>query len=127
MVLDAQNDLLAGHIKDLTDLFNVEIICMLRTGRETDARLQDLAGLLNFLENRQHIGNMVHEVKNPPDINMLGKFTNRKTNDILRVGPVAEKIDTPTKRLEHCVRHLFAQQFKFQEGIDLLPQNIDMY
>ncbi len=50
MVLDAEEDLLAGDIKDFPDLLDIELVGMLRTGGKADAGLKDLPGLLAPLQ-----------------------------------------------------------------------------
>ncbi len=70
---------------------------------------------------------MVHEVEDPPDIDILGELPHRQADDVLRVGPIAEEIDPPAQGLKHGLGHLLPQQFQLEEGIDLLAQDIHVH
>ena len=126
MVLDAEQDLVACYIKNLADLFHVILIRMLRPGRETDRWFEDLTGPLDFFEHRLHIGDVVHEIKHPPDIYILCKLFHRQPDHVLRIGTIPKQIHPPAEGLKHGVRHLLPHQFQLQKRVNLLPQNIDM-
>ncbi len=127
MVFDAEQNLVAGDGKNLAHLLDVILVRMFRAGGKTDTRFKDLAGLLHLLEDRLHIGNVIEKVENAPDIDVFCKLAHRKTDDILRIGPVAEQVDAAAQSLKHGVRHLLPQQFEFQKGINLLAQDIHMH
>ena len=69
---------------------------------------------------------MVEKVKGPPDIDILGEFADGQADDVLGIGPIAKEIDAAAEGLEHGLRHLLAQQFQLEKGIDLFAQHIDM-
>ncbi len=69
---------------------------------------------------------MVEKIKGPPDVDILGEFPDGQADDVLGIGAVTEEIGAAAEGLEHGLRHLFAQQFQFEKGIDLFTQHVDM-
>ena len=85
MVLDAENDIFAKKRQHLFGLLYVEIVGMPNAGAEADTGHQELACLLHRFGCDHKVGDVVHKIIHPPDVDVPGKKPHRHFDYIVRI------------------------------------------
>jgi len=124
VVLDAQDDVLAGDVEDLAHFLHVVVVRVLGTRGEADRGLQDPAGALDLLEDGDHVPHVVEEVEDAEHVDHFREMLDGQADDVVGVGPVAEEVDPPDERLEQGVGHQGLEHPQLLEGVDLLAQHV---
>ena len=126
MVFNTEDDIASCYIKNFLNFRYIIGISMFRACGKANTGLIDFAGFTNFLEYCLHIGDIVHKIKGTPDIHIFSEFFDGEADNILRVWPISKKINATAKCLKHGSWHLLTKNLKFQKGVNLFTQNINM-